>query len=231
MNEWVKKAHELVRARRLPTEALQQAAIEFAAKAKDVLDSAKTSAEGLIPAGVREALAKLTPKQTLGIETMQRALLQGTSITAVSLRTEAGALQLQLESESGVELRAALRVDNVFFAPRGAKEISFRVEPAHLASNATIRECVGAISAEFAHKVWPFAIAQGRSAALGRAADNSTPTAVAADCVRVDLREVPAVAAFFRRAEFALFADLVGIDASKVAFTTDGLVFELKLNR
>ena len=85
------------------------------------------------------------------------------------------------------------------FAPRGAKEVTFRVEPPELAGRAEVRDVVGAIAALIAHTLWaPF---------FGRLL-NPVYDAIAerdgAD-VRVDLRSVPAVRAAAQRGLTQLF--------------------------
>ena len=79
------------------------------------------------------------------------------------------------------------------FAPRGAKEVTFRVEPSELAGRADVRDLVGAIAALVAHTLWaPF---------VGRML-NPRYDAIAereGSDVRVDLRSVPAVRAAAQR--------------------------------
>ena len=79
------------------------------------------------------------------------------------------------------------------FAPRGAKEVTFRVEPSELAGRADVRDLVGAIAALVAHTLWaPF---------VGRVL-NPRYDAIAereGSDVRVDLRSVPAVRAAAQR--------------------------------
>jgi hypothetical protein len=73
------------------------------------------------------------------------------------------------------------------FAPRGAKELSFHVEPEQLAGRAQVRDLVGAIAALVAHSLWaPF---------FGRLLNPSFDAIAERDGahVRVDLRSVPAV--------------------------------------
>jgi hypothetical protein len=73
------------------------------------------------------------------------------------------------------------------FAPRGAKELIFVVEPAELAGKSQVRDLVGALAALVAHTLWaPF---------LGRPANVRYDAIAERDGaeVRVDLRSVPAV--------------------------------------
>lgn len=73
------------------------------------------------------------------------------------------------------------------FAARGAKELSFHVEPEQLAGRARVRDLVAAIAALVAHSLWaPF---------FGRLLNPSYDAIAERDGsqVRVDLRSVPAV--------------------------------------
>jgi hypothetical protein len=75
------------------------------------------------------------------------------------------------------------------FAPRGAKELTFHIEPEPLAARAQVRDLVGAIAALVAHSLWaPF---------FGRLLNPSFDAIAERDGaqVRVDLRSVPAVRA------------------------------------
>jgi hypothetical protein len=79
------------------------------------------------------------------------------------------------------------------FAPRGAKELSFHVEPEELAGRAHVRDLVGAIAALVAHSLWaPF---------FGRLLNPSFDAIAERDGahVRVDLRSVPAVRVAYQK--------------------------------
>lgn len=85
------------------------------------------------------------------------------------------------------------------FAPRGAKEVTFRVEPPELAGRAEVRDLVGAIAALVAHTLWgPF---------FGRLLNPVYDAIAERDGaeVRVDLRSVPAVRAAAQRGLAQLF--------------------------
>jgi hypothetical protein len=85
------------------------------------------------------------------------------------------------------------------FAPRGAKELSFHVEPEQLAGRANVRDLVGAIAALVAHSLWaPF---------FGRLLNPSFDAIAERDGaqVRVDLRSVPAVRAAQQKGLAQLF--------------------------
>jgi hypothetical protein len=85
------------------------------------------------------------------------------------------------------------------FAPRGAKELSFHLEPEQMAGRANVRDLVGAIAALVAHSLWaPF---------FGRLLNPSFDAIAERDGaqVRVDLRSVPAVRAAQQKGLAQLF--------------------------
>jgi hypothetical protein len=85
------------------------------------------------------------------------------------------------------------------FAPRGAKELSFHLEPEQMAARANVRDLVGAIAALVAHSLWaPF---------FGRLLNPSFDAIAERDGaqVRVDLRSVPAVRAAQQKGLAQLF--------------------------
>jgi hypothetical protein len=95
------------------------------------------------------------------------------------------------------------------FAPRGAKELSFYVEPEQLAGRANVRDLVGAIAALVAHSLWaPF---------FGRLLNPSFDAIAERDGaqVRVDLRSVPAVRAAYQKGLAQLF-DMLELSALTV---------------
>jgi hypothetical protein len=91
--------------------------------------------------------------------------------------------------EEGDPVRISVAPLGARFAPRGAKELIFNLEPGEMAGRAAVRDLVGAIAALIAHALWaPF---------FGRLL-NPSFDAIAerdGDEVRVDLRSVPAVRA------------------------------------
>jgi hypothetical protein len=101
--------------------------------------------------------------------------------------------------DDGANVRVSVTPLPPRFAPRGAKELMFQLEPEQLASRAQVRDLVGAIAALVAHSLWaPF---------FGRLL-NPSFDAIAerdGDQVRVDLRSVPAVRAAHQKGLGQLF--------------------------
>lgn len=106
------------------------------------------------------------------------------------------------------------------FAPRGAKELSFHVEPESLAGRAHVRDLVGAIAALVAHSLWaPF---------FGRLLNPSFDAIAERDGaqVRVDLRTVPAVRAAHQKGLAQLFDML---ELSSLTVREGALRLQIKL--
>jgi hypothetical protein len=101
--------------------------------------------------------------------------------------------------ENGENIKVSVMPLAPRFAPRGAKELSFHVEPEQLAGRANVRDLVGAIAALVAHSLWaPF---------FGRLLNPSFDAIAERDGaeVRVDLRSVPAVRAAQQKGLAQLF--------------------------
>lgn len=187
------------------------------AEARVVLQKAQ---EKFLPPELRNALRAMTSTPTISWTEVRHRLLQCPEVVSLSFEVDKETLCLTVEDENGRDFRTRIVVGNVFFAPRGAKEVHFRVEPPEHVRSAAIRECVGAMAEMIARKMWPFAVDRKRT---------SLPTLVeqSDNGFRVDLREVPAVSSFVRRADFGLLAD--AIIAKAIRFCENGIVIELTL--
>jgi len=101
--------------------------------------------------------------------------------------------------EEGEPVHVSVAPLGARFAPRGAKELIFDVQPEELAARAAVRDLVAAIAALIAHALWaPF---------FGRLLNPSFDAIAERDGaeVRVDLRTVPAVRAAQQRGLGQLF--------------------------
>jgi hypothetical protein len=106
------------------------------------------------------------------------------------------------------------------FAPRGAKEVLFHLEPQELAGRAAVRDLIAAIGALIAHALWaPF---------LGRLLNPSYDAIAEREGaeVRVDLRSVPAVRAAQQKGLGQLFDFL---ELSNLHVTDGALRLTVKL--
>ncbi len=121
---------------------------------------------------------------------LARAVLRAGTIATASVRTRPGRIEIDAELESGRAVHAALLPLGAHFAPRGAKEIVFAVEPAEAANDSKVRDCVGMIAAQVARAIWgPFLpTSEG-------AVDSAALVDRERDHLRVDLRTCPSVLA------------------------------------
>jgi hypothetical protein len=125
------------------------------------------------------------------------------------------------ESSSGVAFQ--LTPQGTAFAARGAKEISFRISPAHEVRHPLVRALVGQLAGVVAYSLW------GRWAATwdwGQASgivDIDPQTGV----TRVDLRSVRAMSPVQQHPLLAQLTDLVGLKGVHVS--PAGLQLELDL--
>jgi len=137
---------------------------------------------------IREALqdairrrARLTDKQ------ITAAVGRLSAISAVTVKASPGCLRINASLTNGRDLVARLIPSGVVCAPRGAKDLTFRVDPASAASDINLAEIVGAIAGEVAQVVWgPLLFQKSKS---------RHPAFVESDgdLLRVDLRTVPDV--------------------------------------
>jgi len=123
--------------------------------------------------------------------------VQGVSEASAVCREER--IWVEATSTEGLIVRFSMQPMGARFAPRGAKEIIFRVEPEDVAGKAFARDLIGAVAALVAHTLWgPF---------LGRSSSPDYDAIAERDGaeVRVDLRSVPAVRGAHQRGLGQLF--------------------------
>jgi len=123
--------------------------------------------------------------------------VQGVSEASAVCREER--IWIDATSIDGLNVRFSMEAAGARFAPRGAKEVIFRIEPAEAAGRAFTRDLVGAVAALVAHTLWgPF---------LGRSGspDYDAIAEREGNEVRVDLRSVPAVRSAHQRGLGQLF--------------------------
>lgn len=121
---------------------------------------------------------------------LARAVLRAGTVATASVRTRPGRIEIEAELESGRAVHVALLPLGAHFAPRGAKEIVFAVEPAEAANDSKVRDFVGMIAAQIARVIWgPFLpVSEG-------AVDDAALVDREKDHLRVDLRTCPSVLA------------------------------------
>jgi hypothetical protein len=156
---------------------------------------------------VREALAQAS---SVSDRQITKALTRVSGVREASVVCRDERIWIEATFEEGHTVSLSVQPLSARFAPRGAKEVSFRVDPGELAGRAEVRELVGAIAALIAHTLWaPF---------FGRILNPRYDAIAERDGtdVRVDLRSVPAVRAAAQRGLTQLFdiLELSGLGVS-----------------
>jgi HEXXH motif-containing protein len=108
-------------------------------------------------------------------------------ISAVTVKATPGCLRVDANLTEGRDLVARLIPSGVVCAPRGAKDLTFRVDPASAATDIRLAEVVGAIAAEVAQVVWGPLLFQKSKRQHAAFVESD------GDLLRVDLRTVPDV--------------------------------------
>lgn len=128
-----------------------------------------------------------------------KALTRVASVREASAVCRDERIWIEATFDDGESVQLSVAPLGARFAPRGAKEVLFHVEPEGMAGRARARDLVGAIAALIAHALWaPF---------FGRLLNPSFDAIAERDGseVRVDLRSVPAVRAAHKKGMSQLF--------------------------
>ena len=163
-------------------------------------------------AGLRDAFAHLRARQAMITEAgLARAVSHGiTGARGVSVSLRDGRAVIDVAFAEGAPLVVAVIPEETRFAPRGAKEVLFRVEPPELAGDARAREVVGAVAAAIARALWGPVLGErreGEHALVDREGAR----------LRADLRSVPSVRAALEGSALAPALDVVSIGGFAIA--------------
>lgn len=167
----------------------------------------------------RQLLERLTQQQwRLTDDTLTAAAAHADGVDSAMVACHSGRMFVDASMTNGREVQFTLTPRSVRFAPRGAKEISFDVEPPDT-HNTSI---VGALAGCIARATWPM-IAATDSFEVGSAiVERDTPGRL-----RVDLRSVPAVRQFAASHTAAMVFDVLELESIRVE--TGALALKLKL--
>ena len=167
---------------------------------------------------VRERRVRIPERQ------LARAVLRAGTVAEASVRTRDGHIEIVAELESGRTLRFSLTPQQARFAPRGAKEIVFDVEPPEATLDGKVRDVTGLIASQVARALW------GPMLSPSDEGEVDAPGLVDREggTLRVDLRTCPRVrAAQSGGAPFALAMELLSIEGFEV--DAQGLALRLAL--
>lgn len=122
-------------------------------------EAAVTVRDGVRDSGFNQALRKLLEEvarrtAVVSHERLTAAVGRAPGVSAASVRVVPGAIQLEVAFTHGDPCLVSLLPLGAAFAPHGAKEISFQVEPPNLADDTRVGDLVAAIGGEVAHALW-----------------------------------------------------------------------------
>jgi len=167
----------------------------------------------------KQLLERLTQQRwRLTDETLTTAAAHADGVDSAMVACHSGRMFVDASMTNGKEVQFSLAPSSVRFAPRGAKEISFDVEP----PDAHDTSIVGALAGCIAKATWPM-IAPADSVDIGGAiVERETPGRL-----RVDLRSVPAVRRFASTQTAAMIFDVLELESIRVE--PGALALKLKL--
>lgn len=135
-------------------------------------------------------------------------------VESASITASEGALHVDVAYTSGAFLQARLVPTSVRFAPRGAKEISFRIEPEEAARGYRVTDVVGALGGVIALHLWQSAVAASRTE---RSVGGAIVDRDGADTFVVDLRTTPAAKALEKLGQAGMILEILEISELSVA--------------
>jgi hypothetical protein len=167
----------------------------------------------------RQLLERLTQQRwRLSDETLTAAAAHAEGVDSAMVACRSGRMFVDASMTNGTEVQFSLTPSSVRFAPRGAKEIAFDVEP----PDAHDTSIVGALAACIAKATWPM-IAPADTADIGCAIVERETSGR----LRVDLRSVPAVRRFASTQTAAMIFDVLELESIRVE--PGALALKLKL--
>jgi len=167
----------------------------------------------------RQILERLTQQRwRLSDELLTSAAAHADGVDSAMVACRSGRMFVDASMTNGKEVQFSLTPRSVRFAPRGAKEISFDVEP----PDAHDTSIVGALAGCIAKATWPM-ISPADSFDFGGAiVERETPGRL-----RVDLRSIPAVRRFAATQTAAMIFDVLELESLRVE--PGALALKLKL--
>jgi hypothetical protein len=192
----------------------------FRSLVRAAADRAVDRVRGTKVASVTKQLLERLMQQRwrLSDETLTAAAAHADGVDSAMVACRSGRMFVDASMTSGREVQFSLAPRSVRFAPRGAKEISFDVEP----PDAHDTSIVGALAGCIAKATWPM-IAPADSLDVGGAiVERET-----AGRLRVDLRSVPAVRRFASTQSATMIFDVLELESIRVE--PGALAIKLKL--
>ena len=172
---------------------------------------------------VRAGIADLVRQRlTLKSSAITSAVAHLPGVDSASVSASNGALHVDVAFADGAFLQARLIPTQIRFAPRGAKEIGFRIEPEAAARVSRVTDVISAIGGTIANALWPVSRGGGDRSHAGAIVDRDGP-----DGFTVDLRTAPTIRALESKGGAALVIEV--IELGDLTVGDGGLVLQLKL--
>lgn len=143
-------------------------------------------------------------------------------VESASVAASNGALHVDVAFSDGNFLQARLVPVRIRFAPRGAKEVAFRIEPETASRIPRVTDVISAIGGAIAYALWPIARGSEERNVGGAIVDRDGP-----DGFTVDLRTAPAIRALEAKGGAALVLEIIELGDLTIADGT--VVLQLKL--
>ena len=172
-----------------------------------------------VASATRQILERLTQQRwRLSDELLTSAAAHADGVDSAMVACHSGRMFVDASMANGKEVQFSLTPRSVRFAPRGAKEISFDVEP----PDAHDTSIVGALAGCIAKATWPMIAAGDPNDFGGAIVERETPGRLL-----VDLRSVPAVRRFASTQTAAMIFDVLELESVRVE--PGALAIKLKL--
>lgn len=149
------------------------------------------------------------------------AVADAPGVSSASVHIQDGMIHVDTLYKADVHRAFSLRPHRVFFAPRGAKEILFVVEPPELARDGRVREAVARVATLVAWSLWGAVLSMRPGPEQVALAERD------AEGIRVDLRSIPAVQSALASGAAGLFLDVMAPEA----FVLDKRALTMQLAR
>jgi hypothetical protein len=167
----------------------------------------------------KQLVERLTQQRwRLSDELLTSAAAHADGVDSAMVACRSGRMFVDASMSDGKEVQFSLAPRSVRFAPRGAKEISFDVEPPDAHDTSIVGALVGCI----AKATWPMITPRDSSDFGGAIVERE-----AAGHLRVDLRSIPAVRRFALTQTAAMIFDLLELESLRVE--PGALALKLKL--
>ena len=172
---------------------------------------------------LRAGLGDLVKRRmTLRASSLTSSLAHLPGVESASVAASNGALHVDVAFADGQFLQARIIPTRIRFAPRGAKEIAFRIEPEAAARVQRVTDVISAIGGSVANALWPIGRSFDTKSHAGAIVDRDGP-----DGFTVDLRTAPGIRALESKGGAALVIEV--IELAELTVVDGGLQLQLKL--